>query len=1321
MPCYVIDNNDEHRYLTPLLRHNSSYQVVSADQEMYINVCTEANICPNNGSACIRGPDGHLITVGLWQRNQIDFHPSTLASKHEYIELVYKSTLRDCPNKLAVTKIRFLCPGSFGILDSSRRVPTLVSNLDCHYEIEWITDYACPMKQITTGVDQQCRFENLNLAHFRQANYHQVDNITIRGESNWSLIFNVCGNVNQHPLCKNSAACLVHPNQTLSIGLLKEAKFIKADNHLNLVFIAPNPTCRSGETNKKKYNTIVEFECDESVDFGSPKLIYFEDCTLLVRWKTRSVCPLFEPQLPCAYFPTGNRKDPFIDLSSLTKHNGQYVAQTSLHLPKAFYQFPKAAGVKILFNVCDRIPVTPQTLACNHSAACLIDEKNNVSISLGYYTTPLRYRQELTASELIYTGGYDPRTKKNVTTKITFHCDTWNNAFNANEPYLIDYDGERGQYNIEFNTLAACPRTEITGVECKLFDTHLNKEYNFNPLRSVQYYTVKTNDPRYEFEVNVCGPIVNGSCPAGTAICQKELTGAKRNFSLGKFSNSIRYMAGNFNMTFIDGSPYNDQSRTPRKSHISFICDAKAGNGYPEFDGENDQAYFFRWYSALACPGETPKVTHCVFENETHFFDLSPLSLKRGNHFVVGEEENTIAYINFCRPLNENRDMLLKQCKRTSAICLIRPKSWGSLERTQLNLGEPVGYPFMGFDGKIYLLYNNGDECPQNRSRRITSRVRIECSENGHEELALTMVDPQRYHIKDGDQCTYEFIAESPLACPKKISDYKLEKCIFVDPRTNQSADLNELTDKTSDYVVKTATGQQSAFFLNMCKPVTSLDVDCKDSAVCFRGADKRVVSYGKTADPKVYVEGLNLHIRFTGGTPGEDKLENRERVADIELICDQTARLSSPTLYFFNDYMVKFQWRTASVCNLAIPTCSLFDAATNSMYSLRQLASRSHVWNVTTNGGDSYYLINVCRSLPLEHTCGSSSAVCHCKLVNGQPECTNEGKASDHELSLLENQDLLLTYDEGDETCPDGNQMKTQINFKCSHELGFDGPKFLTTNHCTHHFVWSTIFACSHHYKSNKTVNLLLDFNSQVRDDALDIHYNFAPLFESTFNVTENPRGEDEYHYLIDFSRKSLPEQCSDAAVCQVKTRGNFYRDIGSMGNFVFTEIGENLVLSIRSNSSKCGRNANKQATTKILFTCSPSSGVGQPNFAFESEDCEYFFYWDTIMACIDVGALSPIHERSSGQSSSLSPLWITFLMLLVMVVGFALWLTFASSPKRFEPTTTFDPLTFNLLPFLQRHCRVSHSEIVSPSSNTSYAFPLPAGNLRSVNHTAS
>lgn len=1197
MRCYVYDDQNKIRDLSPLIQKNGKYAVMAdfqeLAQELYINVCTDVKHdvhCPEDSSACLK-KDSSFESIGSYKWSEIKFIPSNEMNEHEHVELIYNISKPQCSSGRAVTKIRFICPKL--VKGHIRRYPVLISNMDCEYIIEWVTDYACSFEDLSAPADN-CQFKGLDLNKISQQEYHFKD-VDVGESRNKSILLNLCSGVS-HACSGTTAVCLISDKQSIPIGSRRTAKFLKAENHLDMIFSSKIASCKIGDA-KLFAHTIVELECDPTALNSQPQFIRFskDTCTYKLIWKTPIVCPLFETSQSCSFMKMNSKNQMIqVDLSPLILQSSYYTVQRDDHDPLKKYALPSTQ--KIQFNVCNLIPSTTKLPdICHSSAVCLTDATKNLSFSLGRIAHPLTYDENYDHLELIYSGGFDPTLNKNVSTKIIFICQPYNSRAN-----LVGFDSQLSQYVIEFRTVSACSLRHVKGNDCKIMDPITNNVLDLNPLHAMDYYRIVNEDRQYEFELNICGPVVGGSCSPQTAICQKEMEGEKRTFSLGTSNTNLIYWNSMLNMTFTNGDPYNDPNHTPRKSHISFICDPSVERGHPEFIGEFNRSYSFVWYTSFACSGSVPKKSNCVFENATHIVDLSPLSLDLGNHFVIGDD-NSIVYINFCKSLNRMGDDQLMNCKASSAACLV--KKLGS-KSTEINLGEPSVPPIQGYHGDITILYNNGDKCSMNNSVSLTTSLKLQCDLESGNEISIMTVAPDNRH-----PCTYEFIVKTPIACPQKLTSITMENCVYTDKRTNLSADFSALS-RSLDYELNT-NRQSSKFYMNICKPVDT--VECTNSAVCLRNPDHSVVSYGKVDQLRIYFDN-NLHLLYSGGEHCPGTIIERFRSADIELICDSNAKYSRPVLYYFDDCTAKFRWNTAAACSLKVPSCSIYDDNGN-YYSLRALSSVSKSWKVQSSKLNEYYELNVCKPLPINTSCGSSSAVCKC--IDSKCK-TSVGKVSDHEISIDPvSKHLLLTYEEDEPTC-NGKPLQTQIQFQCSNETGMDGPKFVNENDCTHYFIWKTSFACPHNLIQNSN-QLILDRDLFLHDISNNLKWDLSNLLSYSLTVPEErtrPEIVEHYDYEIKFTEtNSKSDPCASAAICQTNRKG-FTRDIGSLYNWQFILDDIELHMIIKSNTSRCGRNPSKYASSKIFFECVPTV-KSKVSFLHESDDCEYYFLWKTSYVC--------------------------------------------------------------------------------------------------------
>lgn len=488
-------------------------------------------------------------------------------------------------------------------------------------------------------------------------------------------------------------------------------------------------------------------------------------------------------------------------------------------------------------------------------------------------------------------------------------------------------------------------------------------------------------------------------------------------------------------------------------------------------------------------------------------------------------------------------------------------------------------------------------------------------------------------------------------------------------------------------------------FLLNMCKPINNVASKCDSkSAVCLRAANNDFLSYGSYDSSKIYFEDGNFHVRYTNGSKCDDRFDNRRRSSDIELICDHhvLAHNSRPSLYDYNDCLAKFSWRSPVVCSLIQPTCSVADPTENSFYSLRQLTSRSHFWQVTSDSPkfkDKKFILNVCKPLEGNHTCGASSAACLCN--NELNDCKSIGTVTDHEISIVKNESsyaLVLTYEDDERTCEIGMlTSRTQIKFICSNLVtGHQGPKFVGDTLCTYYFEWVTRFACprqilsafDHGFQLDVLPNGTLKWDgTKLGQNEQHLSWNLSSLMRQQ-HVVDDERHKDAYTYVIDLNPDSLAagsvyDKCYGAAICQTQANG-FKRNVGSASSKIFLLRDPELHLVLHS-PSKCGRNLAKNATSFIIFNCAnpDSTDPGAPRFLFESEDCEYFFVWDTPAVCspndgiplMEIVVDQPIEKRNSSnraRSSSFGIFWFLVLMFLGVAFGLVGWVFTSNSPQR-------------------------------------------------------
>ena len=1256
--CYVYDNQGLRRDLTPLIKPNAEpYQVLSANkQDFYINVCSgvSGHCSESETGACLKTGD-KLVKVGDYRFSSLEFKPSSGVSVHDSIEMTYKTKSSDaCPhskaNYTSVTTIRFICPPK-GRTEYVDRNPILVSSLDCEYQIEWMTEYACPLNTIKTSASscqltEESHGIDFSLKSLMKTNdFYRIENITINetnSQSLYDLEFNVCGGLGEGYYCgeknwKSSTVCLKPKDKTLEdkvIGVSNDGSLKLVDNRLLLEYRNKDNNCKFGN-NMIAETTLIEFICDDSKGFefnGKPEFVSFKDCTYFIVWKTSVVCPAVSAVTPCV----ATFKNLTFDLSVLRRSYGSdpWTATVSQTLP--WSRHAKDIKDTIYLNICGVLPKTLPTKSCDgRSSACMTIGDTNASINLGIFDSKPFYNEDIKAIELIYDNGFDDRNKQKIKSKVTLHCKP---GLLDSGPVLVDIDEEQEHYTYHFEwyTWAACPINPFVGNDCKVYDSFLDYTFDLSQLRSKTPFLISTEE--HDYQINVCGEVENPLCKNTTAIratgpvgaCQLEKGGQKRVFSLGKVSSTLTYWNGVINLTLTDGTPYNNPEKTPRKSHIAFICDPNVGehNG-PEYDGERERSYFFRWYTPLVCP-QTPKTVHCVWDNGTHFLDLTPLSMTSGNHVAVGMGGTVpaIYYINVCRPLNPVHNENFKACGRNSAAC----KTVMDGSNQVLSLGEATRPPVSGFgDGKINLIYENGSQCPSDPKRNISTRMTFECDPTS-DLNSPTVYEPGTH--SDGDQCVYLIEWRTAAVCNViKPVEMDADSCVFTDEITGLSVDLGRLKQPHQEpYKVERVAHNHSSFELNVCGLSNAFkDQNCFNSAVCYRSnvssQSVKSVNYGQLTSSSFYYDRSVLRLKYSNGSKCHAHYDQRMNFMSSEILfkCNPEAKESAPKLHSTHGCVAVFDWETDLVCNLRPPKCSI--VSNKKFYNLRQLSSLTHFWNTSDSEGN-IYLLNVCGVLPKSIQCQGSdknSGSCKCRRDSHKNLICSEslGDPSEDELQVLPNEDLLLTYKNGDsKSCELGATAQTQITFKCHKTNGMPKFKEFVKKDCIYKFEWKTYIACP----INGSEDILLpEKNGFLHDKRLDIFINMGPLIGETYNVSERRVNKenktDIYDYIINLSTPQITtvsSKCSNAAVCQTKEENGFKRDIGSINSIKYVLKGQDLLIVLESTTGqKCGRNINKNVSTIFRLQCSSLSGVGKPMFEYESDDCDYLFRWDTQQVC--------------------------------------------------------------------------------------------------------
>ncbi|KAI4800605.1 hypothetical protein KUCAC02_009599, partial [Chaenocephalus aceratus] len=281
------------------------------------------------------------------------------------------------------------------------------------------------------------------------------------------------------------------------------------------------------------------------------------------------------------------------------------------------------------------------------------------------------------------------------------------------------------------------------------------------------------------------------SCPEKAGACQSE----KSSWSLGEANSRLSYYDGLIQLTYSNGSQYNNKEHTLRSTLISFLCDPEAGAGKPEFQVEDKYTYNFRWYTSYACP-ERPHECLVTDPVTLEQYDLSSLSRSTSmkNWQMTGPSET----------------MNLKKLRPPSSVCQMKYISdQGSLTEVISvgNMGVSKRGPIIEARDRLLLEFTDGSVCDSDGQKlSYTTRIHLVCSRG-----SLSM-GPRFLMYQN---CTANFIWDTRAACAIKTTEDNLW-CV-VDPNTGYEFNLQLLANEKG----YTTTANGKDFLVNICADVT--------------------------------------------------------------------------------------------------------------------------------------------------------------------------------------------------------------------------------------------------------------------------------------------------------------------------------------------------------------------------------------------------------------------------------------------------------------------------------------------------------------------
>ncbi|XP_077950092.1 cation-independent mannose-6-phosphate receptor isoform X1 [Gasterosteus aculeatus] len=1205
VPCYVFDSDWKKHDLSPLIKVNDGYLVDDGDDRInfYINICRSLNgpdkSCPAGSAACLVTSHGSY-NMGS-PTTQLELSSNDRLKLH--YEVAADSQSPDiCNGHQPAVTLTFICPSS----RHSGSTPKMTAGSNCRYEVEWVTEYACHRDYLESHSCKMTSDENdiaidltpLTLSSTDQP-YHAHSGPT-DGDESYVYYLNVCGNIpteecGEHQLV---SSCQVKKSGDVKkvAGRFQNQTLRYSDGDLTLIY-PDGSRCSSGFLRM----TIINFECNKSASDGgrgNPVFAGETDCTYYFDWETAFACVKEKEDLLCRVRDDNKH----YDLSPLTRYPGSDVGGNwevvDAKSPNPDFRF--------YLNACHKVVQTGAAVGCPVNASICAVDKDNVTISLGsFLSSPQKIGEDI---RLVYTNGsFCINKKTRIQTVLTLKCKPGNLE---SAPVLRSVSSDGCVYELEWYTAAACVLAKTQGDDCKVEDPQAGFSFDLSPLSKANGGFYNLTSGNYHYYINVCGPVKAASCPEKAGTCQVDEK--SRSWSLGEANSRLSYYDGLIQLTYNNGSKYNNDRHTLRSSVISFLCDPEAGAGYPEFQVEDNYTYNFRWYTSYACP-ERPHECLVTDPKSLEQYDLSSLSRPTSiTNWQAMDLSDTLNlkkyYINICRPINP-----VPGCDRHASVCQMKYTSDQKEVVSVSNMGISKRGPIIEEQDRLLMAFTDGSSCESDgQELSYTTLIHLVCS-RGSVSMAPRFLMYQN--------CTANFMWETRAACAIKTTTTTNNNCSVVDPNTGFEFNLQLLASKTG---YKTnANGKD--FLVNICS----------DVAECGPGMAGCELDEGHPSSPvgvektlQYSTDGL-LTLTYKGTL--DEPTATRDTFT-IHFVCDPTAhpgslKLLQEDLSSLQSHVVHnvfFEFSTALVCVPAPVDCQIIDLHGNE-YDLSHLMRDrdDSPWiAIDTDAvkSQSFY-INVCKPLPPSSECpvGPLGA---CGIIDGKS--SNLGYVQSRPR-VAEDGSISIVYQNGDQ-CGSTSRYSTRIIFLCDENPG--SPMFDRKDGCEYVFIWRTSEACP--------IRKSQGDDCRVRDPKSGYEFNLSSLKGQDHSVTSN---NYVYHLSIcEGLHKGIctHKETAPDAVSSCQVEGKTHK-IAGVASQVLSYVGDQLILNY-TNGEVCHKIYNR--STEIYFSCHPDRHPGKPEFIKETPDCTYLFSWPTALACVPVKTTSCSYKDDQGHSYDLSPL---------------------------------------------------------------------------------
>ncbi|KAG0412944.1 hypothetical protein HPB47_009913, partial [Ixodes persulcatus] len=1109
VPCYVYDDRGSRFDLSGLIRASGGHRVETTDPsvDLRINVCSdmlpenEVSYPPLSGACLMSGSTG-CTSVGE-VRSGLRFQGQDL-----FLTYLPKEGALPMPGCDAAprTTIKFVCPGR-----RNSHLPRLLSDMDCHYYVEWETQHACSLDQLSANV-ATCKFTG---------DTHGVD-------------------IDLSPLQKTEGA--------------GEMQFDWVD---------------------------------------------IDTCVYNFVWETAYACPEVRAT-DCSILEDGVH----IDLSPLSRSKDD--------TPWTAFGAPDGDRSRTFYiNVCTEISVTEAVVGCNKGSTVY-----GAGQATSYGTHPAKPVYDKSSKVVTVTSFGDTcENGKKYRSIISFVCKP---GAVTTSPELVREVKSECLLEFEWHTAVACPRRTKIGTNCKVSNEQLGFELDLSPLNSLKPYEVEYKG--YKYYLNVCGNLTGTPCNVNNqeaGICQMSIANG-RAWVLGQANSNLTYIDGMVNLTYVNGTPYNDRAKTPRSSSVVFLCDYDAGIGRPEFLDEANRTYSFVWYTSYACPPSY--FTGCVYRDpETNLtYDLSRLNqVNSGGDWFVEEKEMGLTrrfHLSVCRPLR--RAPL--GCSSRAAACVVNSYDNGTEVVAVGNAGQARHSPIR-VSGTISLEYDMGEPCVLfGKNTNYTTVMHFLCDARQAESL----------HLLTKGKCRYTFLWVTHMACP--VSHLEARGSCSLTDRAGTTYNLASLHLPHSFYTV---TDGDVVYELNICGPVHGGHCSKMANTSVCRVAGSNVTQLARTDFMALTSDDPgSLRLSYAGSYTNQSA---KASLVLIEVTCDRGAANHRLAFGRSEPGLVVFNLATVLACEPVEVDCTF--GGPGYRYDLTPLVRRVGNWDIPHPTSPRLFHLSFCRPLNPStfYSCPPGVASCETDSLHPEKAGISWGVQTDSPFVARDSNTVIIQYRSGSpcKTSNDTSELQvsrsTVIALICSEE---EQPIVVgESKNCELVFNFETPAACP--------LMVAEGDKCKVKDRRYGYVYDLSSLANATSDYKVSTAN---FTYLINVCRPLVTdlESCKGAAMCQTKpTDANFGMHAGLPSSAVTYKNG---LITLTYSEGYGGCKGINNRSTVITFVCDHSaSGRQGPAFVSESEECTYAFEWRTSLACPPiVESECSVQLDNDGGMVDLSPL---------------------------------------------------------------------------------